>query len=424
MEIAIIGGGAAGCFCAIEARRRYPHALVEVWEAGSRPLAKVAVTGGGRCNLTNTFAQVRSLQQVYPRGHQLMKRLLHQLDQQALMAWWEAEGVRLTVQPDQCVFPASQDAMQVVHTLVRLMQQLGVTVSCGQRVTAIEPEDNANADTNTDAEGRRRYRVSSASRSRCYDRVVVTTGGSPKASGLDFLAPLHLDVVPPVPSLFTFNMAGDWSHLMGQVVEDVALTLAGTKLRSEGALLLTHWGMSGPAVLRLSSMAARHLADVGYRGTVVVNWLGGRPEQDVRAELVEQLTQHARQQISNLRLQARQTQKTGATAALTGRVWEYLLQRSGTAADRRCAELGSKQINRLVSVLTADAYTLEGQSRHKEEFVTCGGVALSQLNPQTLECRQWPGVFLAGEVTDVDAVTGGFNLQAAWTMGYVAARNL
>ena len=411
MKIAIIGAGAAGCFCAINVKRMLQDAVVEVFEANQKPLAKVAITGGGRCNLTNTFRDVKSLQHTYPRGHKLMKRLFHQLDQQQLMAWFEQEGVKLTVQEDQCVFPASQDAMEIVNTLVSAMRRERVILSCGQRVIEINEEGS-------------KYRVSTESRSNVYDAVVVNTGGSPKITGLDFLAPLHLEMESPVPSLFTFKINDPITQLMGVVVEETAATLAGTKMKAEGPLLITHWGMSGPAILKLSSQAARHLAECNYKAQLNVNWLNGQNEDNVREQLDTLLANNPQKQIGSVHLTTDHKLKTGATSPITSRLWNYLLQKSGIAPERRCAEVGRKQINKLASVLTCDTYALAGQSRFKEEFVTCGGVALSNIDPNTLQCRQHPGLFFAGEVLDVDAITGGFNLQAAWTMGYVVAQNL
>lgn len=411
MKIAIIGAGAAGCFCAINVKRMLQDAVVEVFEANQKPLAKVAITGGGRCNLTNTFRDVKSLQHTYPRGHKLMKRLFHQLNQQQLMAWWENEGVKLTVQEDQCVFPASQDAMEIVNTLVSAMRRERVILSCGQRVIEINEEGSM-------------YRISTESRSNVYDAIVVTTGGSPKISGLDFLSDLHLEMESPVPSLFTFKINDPITELMGVVVEETVATLAGTKMKAEGPLLITHWGMSGPAILKLSSQSARHLAECNYKAQLNVNWLNGQNEDSVREQLDTLLADNPQKQIGSVHLTTDHKLKTGATSPITSRLWNYLLDKSGIAPERRCAEVGRKQINKLASVLTCDTYALAGQSRFKEEFVTCGGVALSNIDPNTLQCRQHPGLFFAGEVLDVDAITGGFNLQAAWTMGYVVAQNL
>ena len=402
MKTAIIGAGAAGCFCANVLKRLSPESQIDVYESGQKPLQKVAITGGGRCNLTNSFAEVRSMNQVYPRGYNLMKRLFKRFDHRATMQWFEDEGVRLVTQDDQCVFPQSQDAMEIVTTLLRGMQ--GVRIYTNQRVREISPCNEHS------------YRISTDSRSEVYDNVVVTTGGSPKASGLDFLSELALEMVPPVPSLFTFNIGEEGSKdpitaLMGVVVKQAEVRLPGTNYKADGPLLITHWGMSGPAILRLSSYAARWLADKGYQATLSVNWMGNMNEEEVRTLLQQRMNEQPKKQIGTVHL-------------LTQRLWNHLLNKIELAPERRCAEVGSKQLNKLVATLCNDTYRITGQSRYKEEFVTCGGVSLTNIDPNTLECKQHRGVYFAGEVLDVDAMTGGFNLQAAWTMGYIAAQGI
>ncbi len=399
--IAIIGAGAAGCFCAIELKRRLPHLDVVAYESASKPLAKVAITGGGRCNLTNSFEGIRSLKEAYPRGDQLLKRAFHTFDNRQLMQWFEREGVRLVTQSDECVFPESQDAMQIVRTLLRNMEQLGVKLCLNHRVSRIEAEEG--------------YRISFADNRQQpvhADAVVVTTGGSPKMSGLDFLQPLQLEMVPPVPSLFSFNISG-MSPYMGIVVEPVTASLAGTKFKAQGALLITHWGMSGPAILKLSSHAAHYLAENAYKAQLLVNWLGDMGEEKVRILLLEMQQTQSDKQVGNTHL-----------PQISSRWWQALIGRAGIRQEQKWGEVGRKQLNKLVAVLTADTYAIEGQSRHKDEFVTCGGVSLSNLNLNTLEVKAHPGLYLAGEVLDVDAITGGFNLQAAWSMGYVVAQSI
>lgn len=402
MRIVIVGAGAAGCFCAIELKRRLPGTEVIVLEAGSKPLAKVAITGGGRCNLTNTFDDIRSLKEAYPRGEKLVKRAFCLLDNRVTMDWFEREGVRLTVQEDQCVFPVSQDAMQIVHTLTHLMARLGVDLRTSSRVMEIVPPGPDNS----------HYQIKGAGFQLAADSVVVTTGGSPRREGLSFLDPLNLEIVEPVPSLFSFNIEG-MSPYMGTVVQNVTTGLVGTKLRAQGPLLVTHWGMSGPAILKLSSHGARLMADQGYHVQLMVNWMGERNEEEVREQIA------ILQQANGAKLVA-----NAHPEEIPSRLWTHLLNNAGVRAEQRWAEVGRKLLNRLASVLTNDIYDVKGQSRHKEEFVTCGGVALSNINLSTLESRQHPGLYLAGEVLDVDAVTGGFNLQAAWSMGFVIAVSL
>ena len=387
-RIAVIGAGAAGCFCAAELRRRRPAVKVDVYESGPKPLAKVAITGGGRCNLTNSFEGIRSLGEAYPRGERLMKRLLRVFSQEDTWRWFEDAGVPLVLQDDHCVFPRSQDAMDIVHALLRRME--GVNLLLRTPVHAIGP------DLTVDGEA--------------YDAVVVTTGGAPK--GLPLLEGLDLEWVPTAPSLFTFTIQDEGLRaLMGLVVE-ATVSIPGTTFKADGPLLITDWGLSGPAVLKLSSYAARHLHDAGYKAPLSVNWLS-LSEAETRALLEELSTANPRKQVSNT-----------PPAGLQARLWNYLTVKAGLRLDIRWAELGSKGLNKLVNTLAQDSYTIAGKTKFRDEFVTCGGVALSNLNPATLESKQYPGLYFAGEVLDIDAITGGFNLQAAWTTGYVAAQSI
>ena len=436
MKIAIIGAGAAGCFCAVELKRRMPSASVEVFEAGAKALAKVAITGGGRCNLTNSFEGISSLSAAYPRGDKLMKRLFRTFDQKSAWRWFENEGVKLVLQEDHCVFPASQDAMEIVNTLLARMRQAGVTLHTKRKVTGIFPRPDGGY-TLSVSEFSKVQSLRNAQRpvgsvpelvegpmSQNYQRrddrnfqadiVVVTTGGSPELSGLGMLDGLELEIVPPVPSLFTFNLPGSpVRELMGTVVDNANASLVGTKLKAAGPLLITHWGMSGPAILKLSSYAARYLAENEYSATLSVKWFGELGEQDVRDRILSLSKDNPQKQILN-----------SHPSELPSRLWTYMITKAGIREDTRWAELGSKGMNRLVNTLINDEYQIRGKSRFKEEFVTCGGVALSNINLNTLESKTHPGLYFAGEVLDVDAITGGFNLQAAWSMGYTVARSI
>lgn len=396
-DIAIIGAGAAGCFCAIGIRRRKPECRVTVYEAGPKALAKVAVTGGGRCNLTNSFRDIGRLEEAYPRGAQLMKRALRRFSNEDAMAWFAREGVPCVIQEDQCVFPKSQDAMQIVRTLERQMRVSGVSLKPNSRVSSIRSGGGA-------------YRLAFTDGSEATaDKVVVTTGGGALKllEGLD-----SLEIVRPVPSLFTFRIDDSGLRsLMGTVVDNAILGIAGTAFKSRGTLLLTDWGVSGPATLRLSSYAARHLAGTQYKGTLIINWTG-RSENEVREWIAESTKVSPRKRVSNV-----------SPEGISTRLWQHIATRAGLQG-RIWAELGSKGINRLAATLTADSYSITGRCHFKEEFVTAGGVALSNVNPGTLESKAYPGLYFAGEVLDVDAVTGGFNLQAAWSTGFVVAENI
>ena len=403
LRIAIIGGGAAGYFAAIEAKRCAPDAEITIFEKNSTMLAKVAITGGGRCNLTNSFVQISDAKQAYPRGHKLMKRLLKHFSHTDVYDWFEREGVALVTQDDECVFPASQDSQTVISCLTGLATRLGVRQQCGHSVMDIR----RNADDTL-------HLCFANGREADFDRVAITTGGAPKGEGLQVFARLGHKIEQPVPSLFTFNVAdADFLALMGAVVDPVVTSIPGTKFRAEGALLVTHWGMSGPAVLKLSSHAARFLSENNYHTQVAVNWTGITHSSATSEEVAAIVAANVQKQLASVR-----------PFNLPSRLWLYILAKSGLQQQKRWGELGKKGISRLVETLTNDIHTISGKGRFRDEFVTCGGVSLSSVDMNTLESRVSPHLFFAGEVLDVDAITGGFNLQAAWTMGFVVGRNV
>lgn len=401
MDIAIIGAGAAGCFAAIRLKENMPEAEVTVYEAGSRPLRKLALTGGGRCNLTNSFGDVRSFESVYPRGARLMKRLFNRFSNQDTMEWFTSRGIRLITQDDRRVFPASEDAMEIVDSLTELMGSLGVKVRTLHKVCGITCSDTPEGYVI-------RFQGHPADAEVRADKVLITTGGC-SGDVLKILGGLGIGTIPPVPSLFSFNIDGI-GHLSGTSVADTVTGLAGTGFRARGPLLLTDWGMSGPAILKLSSYAARHLAEAGYKATLTLNWTGGMSGDDALSMLSDMAASAPQKQLSSI-----------YPEGFNSRLWTFILEHSGIDSRRRWAETGSRTLRRISAALTADSYRIEGRNRFKGEFVTCGGAALTSIVPDTLECRNHPGLHLAGEVLDIDAVTGGFNLQAAWTTAAAAA---
>ena len=399
MEIAIIGGGAAGFMAAITAQKTDPASKVTIFERAQKVLAKVEITGGGRCNLTNSFAAITDMKQAYPRGDKLMKRLMKTFSYEDTYKWFEKHGVPLVTQEDECVFPKAQDAHAVIDCLVHQVRELGITVCCKHRLTDICQKEDGSFE----------LMFENASH-RSFHRVIVTTGGSPHARGLDYLARLGHKIEQPVPSLFTFNITDrSFCNLMGTVADPVATAIPGTKMRAEGALLVTHWGMSGPAVLKLSSYAARWLAEHDYNSPLAVSWTGRRTRQEVEEELLQLQTINPRKQLG-----------TQHPFGLPSRLWLYILNKLGLNTAKPWGEIGRKTLNRLVETLVNDQYTIAGKGSFREEFVTCGGVSLQSVNVKTLESKVCPGLFFAGEVLDIDAITGGFNLQAAWTTGVVA----
>ena len=391
MKTAIVGGGAAGFFLAINLKEMCPEMEVTIFEKSKRVLAKVDISGGGRCNCTNSFAEVRDLQEVYPRGHRLMKRLMKGFSQEDAYAWFERHGVRLTTQEDQCVFPMSQDSHTIINCFLAEARRHGVGIRTEVRIDSLDQLSD-------------------------FDYIAVTTGGmtthGDRSRELFDRPAGPVPVSRPVPSLFTFRIDDERLHaLMGTVVENVVTMIPGTKLRAEGPLLVTHWGMSGPAILKLSSYGARLLAESGYQAPLAVNWTNHR-DTEVMTMLDEIMIRHPQKQL-----------KTMAPCGLPVRLWSYLLEKClGERSNGRWGSLNKKEQNRLANLLSGgDGYQIAGRAPFKDEFVTCGGINLSAVNPSTLESRDVPHLYFAGEVLDIDGITGGFNFQAAWTTAYTVA---
>lgn len=380
MRTAIVGGGAAGFFLAINLKELCPQMEVTIFEKSKKVLAKVEVSGGGRCNCTNSFAAVHDLSQVYPRGHRLMKRLFKTFDYRAAYAWFERHGVRLVTQDDHCVFPASQDSHTIINLFLYEAKRHGIEIRTAQKIESLD-------------------------QLRDYDFIAITTGGGTASMA-------GVPAIDAVPSLFTFSIADEaLTALMGTVVEDATAFIPGTKLRASGPLLITHWGMSGPAILRLSSYAARELYDHQYQMPLAVNWLS-KKDPEILQELQAIIANHPQKQITSIR-----------PFGLPSRLWEYLTQKTlGERASNRWQNLNQKELNRLVNSLSNDPYQIAGRAPFKDEFVTCGGVSLDAVDPNTLESKTVSGLYFAGEVLDIDGVTGGFNFQAAWTTAYIVAQ--
>ena len=402
MDIAIIGGGAAGFMAAIMARRTNPSSKVTIFERAQKVLAKVEITGGGRCNVTNSFAAITDMKQAYPRGYMLMKRLMKTFSHEDTFKWFEKHGVPLVTQEDECVFPKAQDSHAIIDCLVRQANELGVTICCRHRLVDIHKMED----------GRLKLEFDNSTQ-RIFHRTIITTGGSPNGRGLHYLERLGHKIETPIPSLFTFNIKDrTFCDLMGTVVDPVVVAIPGTKLRAQGALLVTHWGVSGPAALKLSSYAARLLAENDYKAPLAISWTDELTRQKVESCLLKFQAANPRKQVANLH-----------PFGLPSRLWLYILSKLGIDAVKPWAEIGRKTLNRMIETLVNDQYTIAGKGAFREEFVTCGGVSLSSINSKTLESKVCPNLFFAGEVLDIDAITGGFNLQAAWTTGFIAGKS-
>jgi hypothetical protein len=387
MRTAIIGGGAAGFFLAINLKEMLPQMAVTIFERSQRVLAKVEISGGGRCNCTNSFEGVGDLSAVYPRGHRLMKRLMKGFSQRDAYGWFERHGVPLVTQEDQCVFPASQDSHTIINCFLGEARRHGIEIKTGHRINSLDELSG-------------------------YDYIAVTTGGSPKAEGLQWLADLGHEITVPVPSLFTFRIDDQRLHsLMGTVAEEATAQFPGTKLKGRGPLLITHWGMSGPAILKLSSYGARLMAEHSYQLPLSINWLSRR-DDEIKQQLLHMTSVGGRKQLSSLH-----------PDGIPARLWNYLAEKAlGQRAQSPWTSLNQKEINRLTNTLVNDTYQTAGRAPFKDEFVTCGGIALTAVDTATLESRHVPRLFFAGEVLDIDGITGGFNFQAAWTTAYTVAK--
>lgn len=395
--VAVVGGGAAGFFAAIAVRTHHPKATVHLIEKSSKTLSKVKISGGGRCNVTHDCRAVRDLIQHYPRGAKFLKTAFQQFNVNDTIAWFEAQGVKLKTEADGRMFPTTDRSETIMHALTHAAESSGVQLRLKAPVDAIDIHEEG-------------LSLNIGNEQRAYDRVIIASGGSPKRSGLEWLAAMGQPIVDPVPSLFTFNLPNNpICALQGVSVPHAVVWLEGEKWRSEGPLLITHWGLSGPAVLKASAIAARTLAERNYEHKVHVNWVAGMND----AELREQLLEHQRSQkkLSNAGL-----------PAVPSRLWNYLLERAEVNPNAPWNSIGKKALNRIVDVLTNDVYAMKGKTTFKEEFVTAGGVALHGVDPKTMRSKHLPGVYFAGEVLDVDGFTGGFNFQAAWTTAWVAGR--
>ena len=405
MNIAIIGGGAAGFFAAITCAEANPACRVTIFERGKSVLEKVRVSGGGRCNVTHACFDARELVKSYPRGSRELLGPFMQFGPEQTVAWFEQRGVRLKTEADGRMFPNTDDSQTIIDCLSRAANQAGVKVLTSTRVEKIErilPLESVDGVTQTS----NRWRIGS----EIFDKIMLATGSSTTA--WEWLRELGHNIVPPVPSLFTFNTKDTrLRDLAGVSVPKAWLNIPGTKLTAQGPLLVTHWGISGPAVLRISAWGARELYEMGYKFSLEVNFSGEKNPM-AAGEVLNKIKLE-----SGKKLVAANTQME-----LPTRLWQRLVEAAGIAPERRWADLGKADLQALTSQMVAAQFQITGKSTFKEEFVTAGGVSLKEVNFKNFESKICPGLFLAGEVLDIDAITGGFNFQAAWTGGWLAGK--
>lgn len=395
MRVAVIGGGAAGFFAALSVAEHHPSAHVVLFEKSGKLLSKVKISGGGRCNVTNACFTPSSLAKNYPRGGKQLKKAFTEFQAKDTVEWFTSRGVPLKTEPDGRMFPQSDDSQSIIDCLMQEAHKKGVEIKMQAPVGSIVLYNGE-------------YQLNAAR----FDRVIIASGGSPKTEGFDWLRTLGHTVSAPVPSLFTFKIPHEpVKKLMGLVIKDALVRIQGTKLAHQGPVLITHWGMSGPAVLKLSAWGARELEKQGYAFNIQVNWVGISNENEVSALIDEALPEIRKKKMAN-----------ACPFDLPKNFWLYLLDKSGIDADSLWLELGKKSRNKLLNTLLNDIYGVHGKTTFKEEFVTCGGVNLSEIDFATMQSKVMPGLYFAGEVLDVDGITGGFNFQAAWTTGFLAGR--
>lgn len=400
MQVAVIGGGAAGFFSAISAKTHYPEAKVTIYEKSGKLLSKVKVSGGGRCNVTHHCFKIGDLVKFYPRGEKPLRKAFGIFSTTDTIAWFEKRGVELKTEADGRMFPTTDSSQTIIDCLMKETRKLGIRIKTQSAIKKLKRESDGFLMSFKNGEA------------KYVDKVIVATGGSPRTEGFNWLRELGHTIEEPVPSLFTFNMPVERiKELMGVVADPVSVRIMGTKLKSSGPLLITHWGMSGPAILKLSAFGARILHEMDYQFKALINWTGEKGEQEIRQVLDETLAQNPKKRIRNVN-----------PFGLAGRLWDFLLTKLELSEDMIWDNMGKKNINRLVHVLMNDEYSVSGKTTFKEEFVTCGGISLQDVDIKTMQSKPSPNLYFAGEVLDIDGVTGGFNFQNAWTSGFIAGR--
>lgn len=401
----VIGGGAAGIFCAANAARLNPSLNVIVLEKSNKLLSKVLISGGGRCNCTHACFEISEIVKYYPRGSKFVRKTFHQFFTTDTVQWFEERGVKLKTEADGRMFPVTDRSSTIAECLLREISRYNVDVRMQAEVATIDiPENTAN--------GCRFHIGLKDGRKLDADYLVVAAGGYPKSVMFSWILSTGHSIEMPVPSLFTFNTpANPLTQLMGVAVPAAQIKIAGTKFEQTGPVLITHWGLSGPAILKLSAMAARELADSAYKFAIRINWLPGEHEQSLADKFSNYRYELAGQKIHNRN-----------PFGLPSRLWSYFLNHAGINEMKRWADLTVKEQHKLVALLVGNTIEVSGKTTFKEEFVTAGGIKLNEIDPQTMQSKIVNGLFFAGEIMDVDGVTGGFNFQHAWTSGFIAAK--
>ncbi len=401
-QLAVIGGGAAGMFCAVNAARMNPDLKIVIIEKTNKLLSKVKVSGGGRCNVTHACFDIAEMSKKYPRGQHFVKKTFHQFFTTDIIQWFEERIVLLKTESDGRMFPVTDSSQTIIDCLLKEAERYGVEIRMKSEVRSLRSENNSFKIELTD------FSILNS------DFVCIACGGFPKTNMFYWLTELGHTIEDPVPSLFTFNLPGNpITKLMGVSVENVIVKIIGTILEQKGPLLITHWGFSGPAILKLSAWGARELKERNWEFLLSINWLPGM-NQIILKERFQQL----RFELASQKI------KSKNPFGLPQRLWEFLLEVSEINNDMRWADLPAKKANWFIKNLCNCEFTIKGKTTFKEEFVTAGGIKLNEVDANTMMSKKVPNLFFAGEVLDVDGVTGGFNFQHAWTSGWIAAKTI
>ncbi|NRS89040.1 hypothetical protein HNQ02_001960 [Flavobacterium sp. 7E] len=398
-DIIIVGGGAAGFFTAINIVEKNPKLKVAILERGAEVLQKVRISGGGRCNVTHACFEPNELIKFYPRGEKELRGPFHQFCSGDTIEWFEKHGVELKIEDDGRMFPVSNSSQTIIDCFLEATTKLGIKVLTGQSVQSIFRPEIA---------GESVWKIETQSENYITEKLVLATGSNPKV--WDMLQTYGHAVVNPVPSLFTFNIKDPRIKELPGVAALATVKIKDSKLESTGPLLITHWGMSGPAVLKLSAWGARILHDKNYQFTIYVNWLNDVDANDAEIKLKELKQEHAKKAVSKK-----------SPFDFPNRLWESLVLASGIEIETKWADLSKVQLQNLANQLTNGSFQVNGKSTFKEEFVTAGGIDLKEINFKTMESKLHNNLYFAGEIVNIDAITGGFNFQNAWTSGFIVA---
>ena len=398
-DLIVVGGGAAGFFGAIQAAEMKPGIKVLILEKTNKILSKVKVSGGGRCNVTHHDYNPFSLARHYPRGEKALKNLFKIYHAEHVVNWFASKGVILKAEEDGRMFPVTDSSETIIECFLKETHRLGIKIQTGCQVTGIAPTLSG-------------FQVMSGNGTVYQtDKILIAPGGSSNQQSYIWISVLMHSIAAPIPSLFTFNDSGkNFADLMGISVPAAEVRIEGTKFAQRGPILITHWGLSGPAVIKLSAWAAQYLHSVDYTFTAMVNWIG-LGEEEVRASLLKWKSERSRQRVSTDSL-------FGLPQRLSRRLWEQ----AAVEESKTWSELSTKNLNKVVELLIRSPFQIKGKTTFKEEFVTCGGVKLSDVDLTTMQSKKVKSIYFAGEVLDIDGETGGFNFQSAWTTAFVAAK--